>query len=494
MAESWPTGGNRTEAINQFLRSDYILERYLKHFTGGLTVMPNNICNAKCVCCPYPYHKDKKTTLGLDAFKRALDSAFEVGFVGSLQFTPMAGEPLADPTLFDKIDYAKHKGVKVISFSTNGILFGYRDIYKKLVDADITSVHISTPGFEPSYYKKIFGVDKVDDLIDGLHKLAEYKKSRSECETRFELTVMITGPEAEMMKLRGWQIIRPHLDDGTLILCGHRTAHDMFEYHFPTKIADKPLTAETGDKPLSPSTAAGVDNYSGTVTQDMLPEGWTIKQPTHTASDVPCWRLFEDAAVLPDGKVRVCSCRYMGTAHDELVIGDLTEQPLSEILWGEKHKSLIKDVAGGKWPEVCRKCSMYQPAGFSKAEVDALAAKAKRQHNRSDETFSINSTESFKARAQAKFDLAESVLVGGHRELAHNHLQGALSYSAELVRREPDNKDFVGLLNDTQIALDALRVPVTTARLRAVFGKTRQSRLGRLARHLMQSYSRFRSN
>src|SRR5262245_24352525 len=113
---------NRTVAINAALSSDYVLEYYIKRFTGGITVMPNNICNARCTCCPYPFHKDPKTTMPLDDFKRILDNACSSGRIGSVQFTSMAGEPLADPTLFEKIDYARSKGVEVISFSTNGTL------------------------------------------------------------------------------------------------------------------------------------------------------------------------------------------------------------------------------------------------------------------------------------------------------------------------------------------------------------------------------------
>jgi hypothetical protein len=51
------------KTLNRALASDAVLERYIKQFWHGLTVMPNNICNAACVCCPYPFYTDKKTTL-----------------------------------------------------------------------------------------------------------------------------------------------------------------------------------------------------------------------------------------------------------------------------------------------------------------------------------------------------------------------------------------------------------------------------------------------
>jgi len=430
---------NKTDQrVNAALSSDYVLEHYIKRFTGGLTTMPNNVCNAKCSCCPYPFHRDAKTTMTLETFRCALDSAFEAGHVGTLQFTPMAGEPLADPTLFDKIAYARQKGVTIISFSTNGILFGHKDIYKKIVDANITSVHVSTPGFDPVFYKKTFGVDRCDALIDGLHKLGEYKRSKPECTTRIELSVMLNLPLKELLDLRGWRLLRPYLEDGTFQIAYHSSLQEMLDHHYPPgreHIAPVPPDGMSRDQV---AVTNFVDNWSGTVTNEMLPPGWGVKEPTHTTAAVPCWRLLEDVAVLPDGKVRVCSCRYMGTAVDELVIGDVNERPVAEIVFGEKHKALIKDVASGRWPDVCAKCSMYEPVGFTTEEAKFLAAEARWNRRKPCETHAINSVEGLMARAQGKLAFGVALRDAGALDRAQHQFDSAISYAGQVENMRPD--------------------------------------------------------
>lgn len=377
----------------------------------------------------------------------------------------MAGEPLADPALFDKIAYAQQKGAQVISFSTNGILFGHKDIYKKIVDANIASVHVSTPGFDPAFYKKVFGVDRCDALIDGLHKLGEYKRSKPECTTRIELSVMLNLPLKELLELRGWKLIRPFLDEGTFQIAYHSSVQEMLDHHYrPGREHLAPVASE-GMTRDQVAVTNFVDNWSGTVTNEMLLPGWGVKEPTHTTSDVPCWRLLEDVAVLPDGKVRLCSCRYMGTANDELVIGDVNEQPIAEIVFGNKHKALVKDVASGKWPDVCAKCSMYESAGFSAEEAKFLAAEALWNWRKPRETCALNSVESLMARAQGKLALGEAIRDAGYPDRAQHHFDGAISYAGQLENMRPDYPglaEFIQKIVQERNAEPKKRKPVET--------------------------------
>jgi radical SAM protein with 4Fe4S-binding SPASM domain len=473
MADSLPTDGSRTQAINQLLSSDYILEHYLKNFTGGLTVMTNNICNARCVFCAYPSNIDPKTTMSLELFKHTLDSAFEIGHVGTLPLTPVAGDPLADPTLCEKIAYARAKGVEIITFNTNGILFRHKELYRRVLDAAPNHIGVSTPGFHPERYKALFGVDRCKEVVDSLRLLGDYKRTLgATCKTTVDVSTGFDRITHDDMALPGWRTLRAYFDDGTFTLTGWPSVKAMLD--------------------AAPAVTMTLDNWSGSFDESAIPDNLTVRTPTHTASDIPCWRLLDDAAVMPDGKVRVCSCRYMNTTDDELVIGDLTEQPFSEILYSDKHKRLIKDVAGGKWPEVCLKCSLYKPAAFSKAEVDVLAAEAKRQHNRSDETFPINSSESLKARAQAKLNLARSLIASGDSDHGFNHLQGALSYSTQLASREPNNADSLALLKEAQVALDifplaAALPPMAFEQVRTAFAKMRKRDLSWLTRRAIKA-------
>src|SRR5262245_13747521 len=106
-------------------QNDAVIDR-VAHFIGGITMMPNNICNADCIFCAYRFNEEPKTTMQLGDFRQWIDEVATLGYLGTLVLTPVAGEPLADPTLFDKIAYAKSLGVGHIVFTTNGILLRHR--------------------------------------------------------------------------------------------------------------------------------------------------------------------------------------------------------------------------------------------------------------------------------------------------------------------------------------------------------------------------------
>lgn len=338
MVNSSSSDTERDAIIRQAFASDSYIENELKAFIGGITMMPNNICNANCVFCAYQYNEEPKETMSLDLFKRALDSTMELGHVGTLVLTPVAGEPLADPTLFEKIAYAKSRGVERILFTTNGILLRTKDNYKHCVDTEPDTIYISVPGLNRSAYERVYRSTRYDVMLDGLLKLLRYKEERNG-KVNLYLMLRLDRAVEEVMADADMALIKPFLDHGTIGLLDIRNEYD---------------------------------NWSGHIKQQDLTGNMTLIAPKE--KPVPCDRMVHDLSVLPDGQVRVCSCRYYRTNHDELVIGDINKQKMTEIHFGERHKRLLKDVASGNWPRVCDNCSLYQPVTFSEAQIDKLAA------------------------------------------------------------------------------------------------------------------------
>jgi len=330
----------RAAAINRLFKSSEAIDRHVKGFAGGLTVMPNNICNANCTFCAYQFNEEPKETMSLELFKRTIDSTFRAGHLGTVVLTPVAGEPLADKTLFEKIAYAKSKAVEKIFFTTNGILLLKDDNYKKIIDAGVEAVYFSSPGLSDAAYQRLYKTTRYKKVLDGLVKLLTYKEERK-APVKLYLFLRLDRPLAEAMKDEGMSVIQPFIDRGSI---------------------------ELGD------IRNNFDNWSGHITQEMLTGNMVINLPKK--KPIPCDRMIHDLAVLPDGKVRVCSCRYYRTNHDELVIGDVTKNEMSEILFNDTHKKLLGDVASGNWPRVCQECSLYEPANISDKSVAAFAAKS----------------------------------------------------------------------------------------------------------------------
>ena len=65
-----------------------------------------NVCNAKCVFCPYPEQKRKHCVMPLTLFKKIIDDAATTPLFERLTITGL-GEPTLDPGLIEKIQYAR---------------------------------------------------------------------------------------------------------------------------------------------------------------------------------------------------------------------------------------------------------------------------------------------------------------------------------------------------------------------------------------------------
>ena len=122
-----------------------------RHLEPSTTLVTGvtNICNAKCTFCAYPKVVANKTlqtgVMSFEVFKKAVDEWAAVGG-RSLDLTPVVGDPLVDPGLLDKVDYAvNHARIQDVYLTTNAILLNKNESYKKLVDMGV-GVFISTQG------------------------------------------------------------------------------------------------------------------------------------------------------------------------------------------------------------------------------------------------------------------------------------------------------------------------------------------------------------
>jgi len=321
--------------IKEMLKSKDFVKEHLSAYYGGVTIMSTNSCNANCVFCAYQHNKDEKSVMSFDIFAKAFHDISELGFLGTMVFTPVSGEPLLDKGLFDKISFAVSQGVTYIYLTTNGIALGQNENYKKVIDSGVTHLFISTPGFNKEAYVRLFRKNKYEEMFTGLLKTLDYASANSSQKVEISIGVYLDRDRKEMFSDEDWGKVEPYVSSGVAKLC-------------------------IGEE---------FDDWSGVIEKDSLPDGMKLIQSSNSSSSLPCVRLLRDLAILPDGQVRVCSCRYLGTIHDELVIGDLRESSLKDIYFNSYHLDLIEKVAKGFWPEVCLKCSQYFPITFSEDEL-----------------------------------------------------------------------------------------------------------------------------
>lgn len=293
-----------------------------------LNVGITNICNARCNFCAYPRVVDGKTlqtgVMPLATFKKAVDE-FAANGGHYLDLTPVVGDPLVDPEVFEKVRYATQEAkLGYVGFYTNGILLNHKDNFRRLIDSGIHFISISTQGTDRELYKKVYGVDKYEAVISGINNLLEYNRSQGE-PVRIIIEFRNAQKPSEIIRSADYQTkIRPYFSEKMRV-------NFTIDY----------------------------DNWGGRIeAKDML--GVMKLREAPPAVNLPCQRLFA-YSVRHDGSVRLCACRLLKSDFDDLVVGNLHQSSLTDVVRGERAWSVIEGFFEGKRPEVCQGCTMYKP-------------------------------------------------------------------------------------------------------------------------------------
>jgi len=262
--------------------------------------------------------------MDVDLFKKVVCELDALGGT-RLSLTPLVGEALLDPYLYERIDFALHEaGLQSVFLCTNGILLEKADNFRSLVDSGIDELDISTQGTSRSAYEAAYGVDKYDVLLAGLAHLLEYNKSKGE-PLRIRIRFRNSQKPSEIVSSKDYlKYIQPYLS---------QRVHVSFTVRYIS--------------------------WGGTIQQHELPAGMRLsKMPRQV--NLPCANLLS-IAVTPSGHVRMCGCVMKHTDVDDLVIGNVRKDTLEHILRGSRPLEVIQGFYDGSRPDVCSQCEMYVP-------------------------------------------------------------------------------------------------------------------------------------
>jgi len=140
-----------------------------------------NACNSNCIMCPHSLLKEIGT-MKMGLYRKIIDNCSRLKIKSvTLSFF---GEPLLDPTLIEKVKYAKSKNMRVVFFS-NASLLTERWAYD-LINSGLDGINISFDAYTKETYEKIrkglkFDIVKknIENLIRIRNKLG--RKNPSIC-------------------------------------------------------------------------------------------------------------------------------------------------------------------------------------------------------------------------------------------------------------------------------------------------------------------------
>jgi len=280
-------------------------------FPKCLSIQTTSLCNAACIFCPYASIKDlfPNKIMEMSLFKKIIDECSQHKNVERI-ILYMNNEPLTDPCLAQRADYAKEKlpwaGVHIL---TNGALLT-EEIAGKLLRSKLDWIGISFHGIRKDTIEKAMGINYERSLerICAFIKKAESSKNIKEY-------IMITF------------LRHKYLTDDE-----KREAEDFWR-------------------------ARGIERISyfdGPISRAGNVEG--LAKVYHREAIVGCNSIWADEMIhiVEDGSVVLCCMDWKR----EVVLGDLNTETLVEV-WNGKRSRVWDGIEGkeelaGDFP--CRRC------------------------------------------------------------------------------------------------------------------------------------------
>ena len=296
------------DKINEFLSKKPLM----------LKLETTNICNAQCCFCGYPKMQRRKQVMPLGLFEKVINDYALMGG-GAITLTPCAGELLTDPYIIERFRILKrYKEIGNISFTTNLIE------HKRLSELqwmeilrDTYYLQVSIGGLDRNTYNRMYGLNKLDTVIEGVEKIISLKK-KSNTNTIIALTFR-TDREDYLELMR----------------------NELYRFN-----KDKVYV----------SNIASYGNWGGILNNKNTVNGIKVIAQGPKNTSIPCAVMVTALGILSSGAVTACSCCDMNGSFFPL--GDAAENNLSELYTGNVRRNLLEKMVNSKL-RVCLNCSMY---------------------------------------------------------------------------------------------------------------------------------------
>jgi MoaA/NifB/PqqE/SkfB family radical SAM enzyme len=300
-----------------------------------------NLCNADCIFCPYQFQERPHQFMSDEVFERAVEEFVRL-HGGSVGLTPIVGDALIDPNFLARVRRLRSRPeIDRIFVTTNAILLDRHGV-AEVLSSGLTSINISTSGFDEESYRRIYRSTAYRRMRDNVTALVEENARRGN-PVNVSIGLRTDRPLSEVLKDADFQPIlrhRPQLD---------------FTWWYAS---------------------AG-----GRITREALPAGMRLR--VAPAKTEPCVNLYNGPIVLPDGTVLGCSCLAAMDAIDDLRIGHILEQPLLDIWTGELMRQIRAQFqSGGCLNHTCAGCDMYHDLELYRTAEGRRRARLNRERQR----------------------------------------------------------------------------------------------------------------
>ena len=277
---------------------------------------PLNVCNLECTMCPYPSMDREKNQMPMDLYKKIVDEIVAFGHT-RLNLTHY-NEPFLDKNLFERVRYAKQKGMLVGFFSNATVMTSEKA--ENALDAGVDWINFSIDGATKESFEKIRIGANFEETISNISHLIRLRRERNSTIPLINIHTTILSKE----NLESSSQLKELLygaDSYTMGLADSRG--NQKDYNFM-----KTFTSNSNKSRL-----------------------------------YPCSIPWTTLTVMSNGKVCLC-CRD----HDgEVILGDLNKQTITEVVNSKEMLKVKKLHLEGQGDQIdlCKNCDSLYRANLS---------------------------------------------------------------------------------------------------------------------------------
>ncbi len=292
-------------------------------FPRSIHFVTSNVCNLKCLMCPY--HSPRYENLRQSDFfsKRRFVSlglvnkiAEEMSTYGTSVSLGQLEEPLLHPQIIDIVNSFASRGIYV-HLTTNGTMVN-KERAKALVDAGLKSIAFSIDAITPETYRRIRG-HNLNEVVENMRFILTLRKeSKINISTRVCI-INQEGADQEISKfIEFWK--------GEGIDC--------------VSVYQLTLVEENAEVRVN-----------------------KLNYPLAREIRYPCGQLWEQCFVYPNGEVSIC-CTTMFSVpkFGILSMGNVSDQTLKEIWCGERYSQVRRSLIDAMWEKIpqCENCLIWR--------------------------------------------------------------------------------------------------------------------------------------
>ncbi|GAB4217157.1 MAG: hypothetical protein Fur007_18680 [Rhodoferax sp.] len=323
-----------------------------------------NKCNLRCTMCTAHSPDEAPVSLSPQRFATLAQQAFPRARQVNLS---CAYEPLMHKTLFDDLAVAAHYRVPELVLTTNGTLLT-PDKAQRLIDAELTRLHVSIDGSSAATYEAIRRPARFATLLDNLTHFNTLRQTLGRGPAlQLQMVVMPENQHEVPAFVERFATLSPQR-----LLFIHR---DFQRPQGPAALQRQALLRQALQACAARGIAFGEYPEFCIPTQEVLRAyGGQGVLPTSKPGCVDPWNFL---SVKPDGSVAVCPNGAAG-------VGNLNETDLAELWNGPAAQRLRTALNDRQTPAPCQHCA-YRDHGVvqiyrSFDRMQTLLAQSMGQH------------------------------------------------------------------------------------------------------------------